>query len=459
MSGQEKFDKFIAKYPTPHMHCTRRPHLTRRRFFELTGAGVTASFLASKLPAQDMVQYQVQMQNTAQNVIYILLAGAPSHTDLFDYKQVAQQPAAFAPTTINGATFPAGLMPKLAAHLQAGNFSIVRSMNAWGLVHSLMQTWTQIGRNPSAVLGNISPNIGSVVAIEKTQPNQLFPTFLALNSANCAGPGYFAANYAPFKVNPTNGGLKNTTSPEGQTRFMSKYQLMHNLDDNLRINSPDGTAMDDYNVFYQAAQGMMYNPIVNKAFSYTTAQSQSYGNTAFGNACIVARQVLEQNQGTRYVEITLGGWDMHVNIYANNQLPTLGKQLDDGLAQLITDLQADGLYNNTMIVMAGEFGRTVGPLTAAQGRDHLEQQFVFFAGGGIKGGTIIGATDPTGATTVDYGWSRDRVVRPEDVEATIYSALGINWTIIRQDDPLHRGFYYVPNSDTDLYGPINELFG
>jgi hypothetical protein len=459
MNEQEKFDRFIEKYPHPHVHCTRRPHLSRRNFFKIGGAGVTASYLANKLPAQDLVQYQVNMQNTAQNVIYILLAGAPSHTDLFDYKQIAQQPASFAPTTINGVTFPAGLMPKLAQHLENGDFSIVRSLNSWGLVHSLMQTWTQIGRNPSAVLGNISPNIGSVVAIEKTQPNQLFPTFLALNSQNCAGPGYFSASYAPFKVNPTNGGLRNTTSPEGQTRFEAKYALMHSLDDNLRINSPMGQPMDDYNVFYQTATGMMYNPIVNKAFSYTTAQSQAYGNTSFGNACITAKQVLEANQGTKYVEITLGGWDMHVNIYAQNQLPTLGKQLDDGLGQLITDLQANGLYNNTMIVMAGEFGRTVGPLTAAAGRDHWPVQFAFFGGGGIKGGTIIGQTDSTGANIVDFGWSRGRQVRPEDIEATIYSALGINWTIIRQDDPLHRGFYYVPNSDTDLYGPINELFG
>ena len=109
MNGQEKFDKFIEKYPQPHMHCTRRPHLSRRRFFQIAGAGVTASYLANHLPAQDQVQFQVSMQNTAQNVIYILLAGAPSHTDLFDYKVVAQQPTAFAPTTINGVTFPAGL--------------------------------------------------------------------------------------------------------------------------------------------------------------------------------------------------------------------------------------------------------------------------------------------------------------------------------------------------------------
>jgi hypothetical protein len=460
MNEQEKFDKFVEKYPTPHQHFTRRPHLTRRTFFQVAGAGVTGSFLANKLPAANpIIQYNVAMQNTAKNVIFILLAGAPSHTDLFDFKPIAAQPASFAPTTINGAAFPAGLMPKLAGHLQAGNFSIVRSLNAWGLVHTLMQTWTQIGRNPGGVLGNISPNIGSVVAIEKTQPNQLFPTFLALNSGNCAGPGYFSANYAPFKVNPASGGLKNTTSPEGQTRFTAKYNLMHNLDDNLRINSPLGQPLNDYNVFYQAAQGMMYNPIVNKAFSFTTAESQSYGNTSFGQACLTARKVLEQNQGTKYIEITLGGWDMHVNIYQQNNLPTLGTQLDNGLGQLITDLQADGLYDSTLIVMAGEFGRTVGPLTAAAGRDHWPVQFALFAGGGTKGGQILGTTDATGANILDPGWSRQRVVRPEDIEATIYSALGINWTTIRQDDPLNRGFYYVPNSDTDLYGPINELWG
>jgi hypothetical protein len=458
MNGQEKFDKFIEKYPTPHQHFTRRPHLTRRKFFEIAGAGVTASFLANRLPAQDVIQTPVDMLQTAKNVIFILLAGAPSHTDLFDYKQIPQQPGTFAPTTINGAMFPSGLMPKLAQHLQNGNFSIVRSLNAWGLVHTLMQTWTQIGRNPGGVLGNISPNIGSVVAIEKSQPNQLFPTFLALNSGNCAGPGYFSAQYAPFKVSPGAGGLRNTTSPEGQARFTTKNALMHSLDDNLRVNSPLGTPMDDYNVFYQSATGMMYNPIVSKAFSFTSAQSQAYGNTSFGQACLTAKQVLEQNQGTRYIEITLGGWDMHVNIYTQAQLPNLGKQLDDGLSQLISDLQADGLYDNTLIVMAGEFGRTVGSLTAAAGRDHWPVQFAFFAGGGVKGGRVIGTTDATGANIVDPGWSRQRVIRPEDIEATIYSALGINWTTIRRDDPLNRGFYYVPNSDTDLYGPINELF-
>jgi uncharacterized protein (DUF1501 family) len=149
---------------------------------------------------------------------------------------------------------------------------------------------------------------------------------------------------------------------------------------------------------------------------------------------------------------------MHQNIYAANQLPLLGGTLDNGLSQLIADLKASGDLADTMIVMAGEFGRTVGPLTGARGRDHYPQQFAFFAGAGITGGKTIGATNETGASITDAGWSRARAVKPEDIEATIYSALGINWTTIRYDDPLGRGFYYVPNSDQDIYGPINELW-
>ena len=461
MYGQEKFDKLVNQHPHPHVHFSRRPDFTRRHFIELAGAGLTASYLATQAKAsgQTIVQYPVATKNTAKNVIFILLAGAPSHTDLFDYKQIPDQPASFAPSVINGAQLPTGLLPKLSAHFQAGNFAIVRSLNSWGLVHTLNQTWTQIGRNPGGVLGNISPNIGSVVAIEKGDPKALFPAFLALNSGNCAGPGYFSAQYAPFKVNPSSGGLRNTTNSDGQARFNTRWNLLHKLDDNLRIDSPMGTAMEDYNNFYQSASGMMYNPVVTKAFSFTAAENVAYGSTSFGQACLTARKVLEANQGTRFIQITQGGWDMHVNIYAANQMPQMGKLLDDGLGQLITDLKADGLYDSTMIVVAGEFGRTVGPLTAAGGRDHFPLQFALFAGGGVVGGRAIGATDDKGAAVVDPGWSRQRVVRPEDIEATIYSALGINWTTVRQDDPLNRGFYYVPNSDTDLYGPINELWG
>lgn len=461
MNEQEKFDQLIRKYPHPFKTFSEKPHLTRRNFLNLAGAGVTASWLASSLPATTVVKSTpVTTLNTAKNVIFILLAGAPSHTDTFDLKVInGTTPTTFNPTAVNGVQFPVGLMPKIAS--QMSDIAIVRSMRAPALVHSLSQTWTQIGRNPAGVLGNVSPNIGSVVAVEKAAERkltQVFPTFLALNSAGGVGSGYLASSYAPFKVTPSNTGLKNTTNSDGETRFNQRWDFLHHLDDPLRVSSPDGQAMSDYDDFYAAAKGITYNPVVTKAFSFSTADSLLYGSTGFGNACLMAKQALSANQGTRYIEITLGGWDMHTNIYVNNQLPTLTKTLDNGLGQLIADLKAQGLLDQTMIVMAGEFGRTVGKTTAAGGRDHYPQQFAVFAGGGVKGGRALGSTDTQGAYTMDSGWSRNRDIKPEDIEATIYSAMGINWTNVRYDDPLGRGFYYVPSSDQDIYGPINELF-
>jgi Protein of unknown function (DUF1501) len=312
MDSQEKFERFIQRYPHPHKSFFERPHVTRRRFFEILGAGVTASYLCGKLRAADEVTLAaVTPKNSARNVIFILLAGAPSHIDTFDLKVVPGiTPSSFNPTATNGLLWPTGLLPKLGQHLP--DMTIVRSMRAWALVHTLAQTWTQIGRNPAAALGNIAPHIGSVVAIEKDaerRPGQVFPTFLALNSNNAAGPGYFAAQYAAFKVTPSTQGITDTVNPDDPTgtgRFANRWNLLHALDDPLRINSPLGKDPQDYDNFYSAAKGMMYNPAVDQAFKFSDGDGQRYGNSSFGNACLVAKQVLSAGQGTRFIQITLG---------------------------------------------------------------------------------------------------------------------------------------------------------
>jgi hypothetical protein len=453
----------------------KRPDFGRRRFFEIAGAGVVASYLSINPDRAKACSVQtsspVTTQNKAKNVIFILLAGAPSHVDTFDLKVLnGTTPSKFGPDTVNGTAWPVGLLPQMATQLN--NMVLVRSMQAHALVHSLAQTWTQIGRNPAAALGNIAPNIGSVCALEldtQRQPGQVFPAFLALNSASAVGNGYFPATYAPFRVVPSTAGINNTTNPLGQTDFNTLWSRVHQLDDPLRVNSPLGQPVEDYDAFYTAANQMMYNSTVSKAFTYSAADSTRYGSSGFGNACLVAKQVLAANQGTRFIQITLGGWDMHIDIYGannpkGNNLFTLCPQLDTGVGQLLSDLSANGMLNETLVVIVGEFGRTVGPVTAALGRDHLAQQSVIFAGGGVKGGTVIGQTKPDGSDTLDFGWTPpggqpQRYVRPEDVEATIYSAAGINWTTERCDDPLGRGFQYVPTTDPVQYGPINELWG
>src|SRR4051812_34439688 len=168
---RDKSDEFARRYPHHHRTFFNRPHWTRRDFFRMTGAGLTGSYLTQTAPAAPLITSQgVATRNTAKNCIFILLTGAISTVDTFDLKVTSATPAKINPTLVNGVNWPMGLLPKLSTQLP--NIAIVRSMSAWALVHSLAQTWTQIGRNPAAALGDIAPNIGSVVAIEKDPERQ-----------------------------------------------------------------------------------------------------------------------------------------------------------------------------------------------------------------------------------------------------------------------------------------------
>ncbi len=455
-----EFDDFLEKNPHPHRPFWERPTLSRRRFLRVLGTGITgyALFQLAR-PLRVLASLPVVPVNTARNCIYILLSGAPSHVDTFDLKEGSWTPASFNPTSYGDIRFPQGLLPNVAAHL--GDVAIVRSARAYALVHSLAQTWVQIGRNPASALGSVSPNIGSIVAIEKAPertPGDILPGFISLNAGGSqVGAGYLEVTYAPFLVQPRTAGLLNTMHPDGRERWQGRMQLLHLLDDPLRHNSPLGRPAEDMDNFYASASQLMYNDAVQSAFSFTTEERAPYGNSTFGDACLIATKVLRANLGTRFAQITSGGWDNHSNIYT--ALPGPATTFDRGFAALIDGLRSSGLLDQTLVVVAGEFGRTVGVLNNQAGRDHFLQQFVLFAGAGVRGGRTIGSTDTTGSATEDPGWSRNRDVRPEDVEATIYSALGINWTTIRYDDPFKRGFEYVPFANYDFYGPVNELWG
>ena len=279
MNPQEKFERFAARYPHDHTHFLKRPVYSRRQWFQLLGTGVSGYFLSgSKLAAQTVTRTaaEVSMQNKARKCVFILLYGAPSHIDTFDFKLVPNvTPSDFRPDTINGILFPAGLLPRTAEQLP--NLAIVRSVRSWSAVHGLAQTWTQIGRNPVAVLGKVAPHIGSVVAIEKDperSPTDVFPAFLALNVGNSPGSGFFPAQYAPFKYAPSAGGLGNTTHPAGAGRFTDRWSMLHLLDDPLRKNSPLGKPAEDMDAFYESARGLMYNPVVDQAFLYSTGEDR-----------------------------------------------------------------------------------------------------------------------------------------------------------------------------------------
>jgi hypothetical protein len=439
--------------------------INRRLFFEIAGAGVAGYFLSPFDTCAQSGSYQsdATILNTAKFVIFIQLAGAPSQIDTFDLKVGPWTPPDFVPTTINGVDLPGGLLPSLAS--QAGRFSIVRSCQATALVHNLVQAWNQIARNPASATGKIAPNIGSIVALElepKRRIGQNLPGFVSLASAgNLVRNGYLPGRYAPFDITASATGLPNLANADGEATFTDRYSVLQQLDA-AGLRRSDFDEMSD---FYASARAMMYDPIVTAAFRFTNQDQLRYGNSAFGNSCIVARNLVTADLGTRYIMITIGGWDNHQNIYQQNAgVYRPARQLDAALGNLIADLAitpgSDGKskLDETLIVAKGEFGRTVGNITNQGGRDHYFVHSALFAGGGVRGGQVIGSTTDDGKFIDNPGWSEDRAVVPEDIAATIYSAIGINYTTVRHDDPLGRGFEYVPSNTGWHISPIFELF-
>lgn len=447
------------------------PDLSRRGFLQVGASGLVASwFLKSPASAWAAEAAAVTTRNTARNVIFVFLPGAPSQVDTWDLKEGAWTPPDFAPAGFGGGLrFPAGLMPNLANHLS--DLAIVRSMKSAALVHGLGQTWLQIARNPTGATGSVAPNIGSVAALElegQRGVEDVLPAFLSLNTpAGLSGAGYFPSTFAPFVVQPASAGLASLTHPDGAARLATRWADLQQLDAALRTGQPLGKDAADAVNFYNQAKVLVDTPAVNDLFKFTAADSQRYGNSSFGNGCLVAKQLLAGGRGARFVMVSVGGWDMHANIYAKTGTSLYSQvgQLDPALASLIADLKATPgkaagktLFDETLVVAAGEFGRTVGNLNGQEGRDHFAVYSAVFAGGGVKGGQVIGATDAAGAAIVDSGVTGRTELRAEDLACTVYSALGIDWTTTRRDDPLGRGFEYVPNAAAGAYAPIDRLF-
>ena len=471
MSERDRLNRLVRKWQPEH-HCFfERPHITRRCFFRSALAGV-GGFVLGDRRAQGVTESvgAVETKDTAKTVIFLFLRGAPSHVDTFDFKNTpGVTPLDFAPEAFGGVRLPTKLLGNTSRVLD--KIAIVRSGLAWARAHPLAQTWMQIGRNPTSATGRIAPHIGSVVAIEKDperRPDQAFPTFISLQGSNVSGAGYFPVEYGPFQTHASAAGLASANHGPGQEVFRERWNLLQQMDGELRgPASPLGPQATGMGSLYEDARRLMFNPAVEAAFSFSQEESARYGGTGFGNAVLTARKIVEQDQGTRFIQIDSHGWDHHGEIYGvqNRNIYAQTREFDPAFAALIEDLDASGKLSETLVVACGEFGRTPGQLSNSRnGRDHYLQMFFVLAGGGVKGGIVIGETNEQGgagpgAFTTQPGWYRDRDIRPEDIEATIYSALGIDWTTIRYDDPLDRGFSYVPLAKEDAYAPVDELWG
>jgi hypothetical protein len=445
--------------------CNNPEHLISRRRL-LFGAAQAGAFLAAvKRGDADVQSSGVMPRGTAKACIFITLNGAPSHVDTWDPKDGPWN----APDA-NLQQYPGDMVlsKKLFPNFSqiTGDLLFLRSVSSWELAHDRGQFYDQTAHPSNPAFIAESPHIGAVVSYELGKHGPL-PPFLALNVDSAFQGAKFLGGFnepliAPVQANGLTTLQHNYYGNNSQARFNQKYAMLRNLDQPL-IASPYSDEMAAHATFYDSAKLLMYDPTVASVFQFSSDESSRYGDTAFGRACIVARNAVSAHLGISFVNIVYDGWDTHVGMFDTGYTPNmygLCNDLDRGVGNLINDLRATGDLANTLIVMLGEFGRTPGLLNAQGGRDHWKDAMsICMAGGGVVGGRTIGKTTAMGDEITDPEWSQDRAMFIEDITCTIYSALGIDWTKSIANTPSGRLFEYVGQAAAGAFTSIDEVFG
>ncbi len=428
-----------------HTTAKKTPDPVRRRDFVriggLTALGLGAGIVFARrgcaeetprITRAGLVTYPTR----AKHCILIWLDGGPSHLETFDLKPDAPREVRgpFRPikTSVTGEHI-SELLPNTASLLH--RLAIVRSVTSNLGEHNFGAHYLLTGYKPSPVIEY--PSYGSVVAqMRETEgvlpPNIAVPS-LRVGGGKFTGHGFLPQAFAPFSV----GG--DPAKPDFQVEHLDFYpgvdesrasrrkQFLAQLDQFSR--AVEEGADTPSNPQFEQAYRLVTSAQAKKAFKLEDEPAklrQHYGPRTIGQSCLLARRLIER--GVPFVTVNNPGWDTHDNLYTRlkegytgAKIPVgLVPSLDMALSTLVEDLIDRGLFDETLIVVMGEFGRTP-KLNTAGGRDHWPRVFsVLLAGAGIPGGQIIGSSDATGEGP------RDREVTPADLAATIYALLGID---------------------------------
>lgn len=397
----------------------------RRDFLRAGVAGGAGLTLASYL--QLAQAGALRSGAKAQAAIFVNLNGGPSHMDTFDMKPEASDEyrGEFSPiqTNLPGVMISEHL-PRLATSMD--KFTLLRGVTHSVAAHQLGTDYVNSGNRPLPSLE--FPGYGAVISRELPGIPEL-PQFVAIPNSS-QRPGYLGVRYAPMNTTATpqigtpfrvrgmslGGGL---TVEEVEKR----RNLLSQLDNTFGDFEKQNQLLDGLDQFGQQAHTMITSTKARDAFDISRESpefAKQFGTSGLGASCLLALRLVEA--GVRFVTVTNGGWDTHRdnwNVLKTRQLPAL----DDALAGLFNGLQQRGLLESTIVFVTGEFGRTPKINTERVGRDHYPRNmFMLLAGGGVKGGQVLGESDATGSMPKNEGYT------PDDVAASFYHALGINHT-------------------------------
>ena len=347
------------------------------------------------------------------------------------------------PTTVPGVHF-SELLPRCAKALS--KFSLIRSVHSDQAIHEKAKQYIYSGTKPGTDLKH--PVYGSVVAKEQGARNGMPPFVVIPRKDISAEAGFLGSAYDPFITGDPNQekfSVKDLTLPTGVglEEAQGRARLLAALDAELEAveKSPLVHSMD---YFYQKAIDLVSSPVAKQAFDISQEPPKlrdDYGRNTAGQGALLARRLIES--GVRLVTVFHGGYDTHVENEKTNK--KLYPTFDQAFTTLLVDLEQRGLLDTTLVIAMGEFGRTP-KINYSAGRDHWPGVFpVVMAGTGIPGGQVIGSSDARA------GEPKDRPVSVEDLGATIFKKLRIDFT----KDYHANGRPIRINKDGT---PIKELF-
>ncbi|GAA4471724.1 DUF1501 domain-containing protein [Novipirellula rosea] len=405
------------------MRCHGNP-FSRRGFLAagtLGTIGLSLPELLMRQAAAEQKQYDF-VEAKAKSVIHIFLPGGLAQQESFDpkpYSPLEYRGELKTIKTNTGEVF-CETIPQLAK--RADKFSVIRSMSHGEAAHERGTHNMFTGYKPSPALQY--PCFGSVVSHEYGPRNNLPPYVCIPNVPNeFAGTGYLPSSYGAFALgsDPNRSDFKvrdlNLAGGVDEARFTRRKSALEVVNSHFTsVTQADN--IEAMNTFYQRAYDLLDTPAAREAFDIEKEDAKMrdrYGRNDAGQRMLMARRLVEA--GSRLVTLTYGGWDMHNDITGGMRRST--PALDVALSALLDDLSERGMLDETLVMVSSEFGRTP-KINKDAGRDHWPKVFsVMLAGGGIKGGTIYGASDSTASEP------EENAVSPADLATTMYRLLGI----------------------------------
>lgn len=404
-----------SRHPTL---CDPALHLSRRTLLKWGGlSGLAWLTPIAELLARD--EAVAPKGKPARSVIVLWLAGGPSQLETFDphpTKKIGGGTKAIR-TALPGIQLAQG-MEEVAERMS--DISLIRSVVSKEADHERAVYNMKTGYRPNPTV--VHPSIGAVLCHQLPDTRLELPSHISILPGQWpARGGYLGAQFDAFQIHDPGGPIEDVTSwipPERHEQRLRDLSIVERSF--ARGRSP---ALETNRTLHQLSISRALRLMSSEQLTafdlkqVPALQRAAYGNTPFGRGCLTALRLIER--GVRCVEVTLDGWDTHVN-NAKQQLDQV-KILSPALAALIQDLKQRKLLDSTVVLCGGEFGRTP-KINALEGRDHWPYGFsVALAGGGIRGGQVLGATDPEG--------EKREPTHPagvQDIHATIQAALGVN---------------------------------